>query len=143
MKIIINSFGVYTPLAWDGDRPDFSGITEPSLSILQSAFDAGSYTLQEESEPVEPEPLPDWNKFIELMDGQGLFDIGYRVDFPVFSQLFNMVLRMRDAALPLTESYVEWRNFKDCYAIGSVVYSPEQLAQVQMALVDANITKFW
>lgn len=143
MIVTIATQGSNVALPFDGVSPDYEGISEPTLSILQSAFNNGDYTLLEEPEIVEPEPLPDWNKFIELMDGQGLFDIGYRAAFPVFSQLFNMVLRMRDAALPLTDNYVEWRNFKACYSIGVVVYEPVQLAQVELALLDANVPKFW
>lgn len=140
--IEIVSLGGRYRVSWDGVKPDLSGIGEPALSILQSAFDSGSYELVEEVVNIEP-VLPNWGAFIDFMDTQGLFNVGFMANFALFNQLLNITLRMADRAIAPDDSFLEWRNFKACFQIGIPVFAPEQLAAIYEAMLAANVPRFW
>jgi len=60
--IFIESTGATTSLPWLGSEPDFSGIPEPTLSVILSAWEDGKDTIEVVS---DPEPFvevkePDW-----------------------------------------------------------------------------------
>lgn len=58
--------GVTTPVPWVEDSPDFSAFSEPTLSVLQKAWqdflDSGE-ELEIISDPEPPSPAPDWTNF--------------------------------------------------------------------------------
>ena len=57
-----------TPIPWVEDAPDFSGFTEPTLSVLQKAWqdflDSGEeLEIIPDPEPVVSAPAPQWENF--------------------------------------------------------------------------------
>lgn len=63
--IFINTLNNVTPLAWDeiAQNPIWDGLSEPSLSILQNAYQQGDYEIIADPEPVEEPITPDWTPF--------------------------------------------------------------------------------
>jgi hypothetical protein len=59
-------FPSITPLPWDGSEPDFTGIDEPTLSVLQKAWN-DFLVSGDELEVIEDTPIfatteyPDWD----------------------------------------------------------------------------------
>lgn len=68
--LFLESPGATTPLPWVNDAPDFSGFTEPTLSVLQqswAAFLESGQELEVIPDPPPPPPLPPepaWDDFI-------------------------------------------------------------------------------
>ena len=66
--LFLESPNAVTPVAWVNNAPDFSSFTEPTLSVLQQAWqeflDSGKeLELIPDPEPI-PEPLPaNWDNF--------------------------------------------------------------------------------
>ena len=58
-------FPVITSLPWSNNEPDFSGIEEPTLSILQAAWEAGKDNIEiiPDSKPIPEIKNPDWGNF--------------------------------------------------------------------------------
>ena len=70
--LFLESPGATTPIPWVDDAPDFSGFTEPTLSVLQTAWDDFLASGQElevipDLLPPAPEPEPDWTAFNTAM----------------------------------------------------------------------------
>lgn len=70
--LFLQSTGAVTPLHWVNNAPDFTGFTEPTLSVLQQAWqdflDSGE-ELEIIPDPI-PEittPAPDWDGFNAAM----------------------------------------------------------------------------
>jgi hypothetical protein len=84
MQIKIISPNAITYLPWTDDRPDFTGITEPSLSVLKKAFQDGDYTLLPQTEAATAYP-PDWQGF-------GYTILKNKNDILVFFKVFSRVL---------------------------------------------------
>ena len=65
--LFLESPGATTPLPWVDSAPDFSGFTEPTLSVLQQswvAFLESGGELEVIADPVPPPPQPDWDGFL-------------------------------------------------------------------------------
>lgn len=137
--ILIQTANANTLASLVNGLPDLSDFTEPTLSILQTAFDAGNYTIVGEPESMEPEQRPNWNAFMIEMDARGLFMVGLTANFAVFTQIFNMLLAMRDKQSLPNEECIEWRNFKLMYGLGRAAFSGNQLAEIEAAMTAANI----
>lgn len=58
-------FPSITPVPWNGSEPDFAGIEEPTLSILQNAWDKDKNNIEIIPDPVPfiETPIPDWQGF--------------------------------------------------------------------------------
>ena len=64
--LFLESPGATTPVPWVNNAPDFSGFTEPTLSVLQrswSAFLESGQELEVIPDPPPPPPAPDWAVF--------------------------------------------------------------------------------
>lgn len=61
MKIYIQTTGAITPVKLVDNVPDWLGIEDPSLSILQAAFADGNYEIIPDPEPIEESPLLNWD----------------------------------------------------------------------------------
>ena len=65
--LFLESPGATTPLPWVDSAPDFSGFTDPTLSVLQQSwtdFLASGQELEVIADPVPPPPQPDWDGFL-------------------------------------------------------------------------------
>ena len=68
--LFLESPGATTPIPWVESAPDFSGFTEPTLSVLQqswAAFLESGGELEVIADPVPPPPQPDWINFNTAM----------------------------------------------------------------------------
>jgi len=66
--LFLESPGAVTPIPWVNNEPDFTGFTEPTLSVLQQSWqnflDSGQdLGIIPDPEPVEPSPVEDWPNF--------------------------------------------------------------------------------
>ena len=66
--LFLESPGSTTPLPWVDNEPDFTGFSEPTLSVLQAAWSAfleSGEPLEIVPDPVAPEPTlePLWTAF--------------------------------------------------------------------------------
>ena len=53
--LFLTSPGATTPIPWDNNAPDFTGFTEPTLSVLQQSWQ----NFLESGEPLEVVPDPE------------------------------------------------------------------------------------
>ena len=68
--LYLESPGATAPLPWVNNAPDFTGFTEPTLSVLQQSwtdFLASGEELEVIADPVPPPPQPDWTAFNTAM----------------------------------------------------------------------------
>ena len=68
--LFLESPGATTPVPWVDGAPDFSGFTEPTLSVLQQSwadFLASGQELEVIPDPPPPPPEPDWTAFNTAM----------------------------------------------------------------------------
>ena len=68
--LFLKSPGATTPLPWVDNAPDFTGFTEPTLSVLQAAWSAfleSGEPLEIVPDPVISEPVPEplWEDFLQ------------------------------------------------------------------------------
>ena len=66
--LFLESPGATTPLHWVNNAPDFSAFTEPTLSVLQQAwqdFLNSGQELEVIPDPTTSAPAPDWDGFIQ------------------------------------------------------------------------------
>ena len=76
--IFIESPGATTPIPWVNNAPDFSGFTEPTLSVLQGSWQAFLDSGQELEVFPDPEPIaeifaPNWDNFNAYMLTDAMF----------------------------------------------------------------------
>lgn len=88
-NIYIAVFDVTTPILWDGIEPNFTGIEEPTLSILQSVWEAEKNNIE-----IIPDPEliptiinPDWDGLTAKVLGGDLFTLFSRVTAESFNSL--------------------------------------------------------
>ena len=65
--LFLESPSATTPIPWVNNAPDFTGFTEPTLSVLQKTwtdFLASGEELEVIADPVPPPPQPDWDGFL-------------------------------------------------------------------------------
>ena len=67
MRILISTLGANTPVNVIDGIPDFSPYSEPTLSILQSAFDEGNYTVIPDPEPIVEPVVANWLQFYKQL----------------------------------------------------------------------------
>ena len=68
--LFLESPGATTPLPWVNNAPDFTGFTDPTLSVLQQSwadFLASGQELEVIPDPPPPPPEPDWTAFNTAM----------------------------------------------------------------------------
>lgn len=65
--IVLLSYGTKTPVILIDGMPDLSKYDEPTLSILQSSFDAGSYEIIPDPEPINETPSPNWDGLYQAL----------------------------------------------------------------------------
>jgi hypothetical protein len=79
--VCIETPGAKTVLPWVNNEPDFTGITDPTLSVLQNAWEAGKNNIEVIPDP-EPIPVvitPDWDELSARVLGGDLFPIFVRL----------------------------------------------------------------
>ena len=65
--IIVKSIGINTFVPTDGGNPDWSSFTEPTLSILQTAYANGDYEIVPDPEPIVEQAVPNWSGFYDQL----------------------------------------------------------------------------
>jgi len=96
--LFLESPNATTPIAWVNNAPDFSVFTEPTLSVLQKAWqdflDSGEeLEIIPDPEPIPEPPVANWDNFnLQMMSN------------PRFNQVYNQCLSVAPivcSALPV------------------------------------------
>ena len=79
--LFLESLNATTPLPWVADAPDFKGITEPTLSVLRAAWEAGKDNIEiiPDPEPIPEIKNPDWEGLVAEVLGESLLPLFTRV----------------------------------------------------------------
>ena len=78
--IYLVTYGTTTPLPWLDNAPDFTGITEPTLSVLQAAWEQGKDVIEIIPDPVITQTIePDWDGLKNMVLGGELYPLFTRV----------------------------------------------------------------
>jgi hypothetical protein len=84
-----------TLVPWTNNVPDFTGITEPTLSVLRAAYEASKGNIviipDTEAETVSLEPMPDWDGFKNHLDNNGIYQQMLEVDFSLATNAFQAI----------------------------------------------------
>ena len=72
--LFLESLNAITPVLWVNNAPDFTRFTEPTLSILESAWQAflsSGDDLEVVPDPIPATPDPDWDQLLrQLLSGE-------------------------------------------------------------------------
>jgi hypothetical protein len=140
--IWIESPNAITPLPWVDGAPDFTGITEPTLSVLQDAYEAGKDNIEVIPDPIPVPPIavPDW---MGVMAGlEPYFNIGLAVNYLVFTQCFNMLIALQSTAT-FDPNNPAWRNFAYNLNLGKAAFTSQQKTEIEAIFTDSNIPFFF
>ena len=124
-QIIRLSDGAIIPNAKNGD-----------WQLYEKSLADGEIPLPADPLPVQP-LIPDWAGFMESM--RLYFPIGLGSNYAVFTQIFNMLLALRDRQLEADQKNVEWQNFSFNFNLGRPAFTPEQMGEIEAAMIAANI----
>jgi hypothetical protein len=81
-----------TPIPWLKNAPDFTGIAEPTLSVLKAAYEASKDNVVVIADPALPQILqPDWEGFKNHLDSTGIYEQMLAVDFSVATDAFQAI----------------------------------------------------
>lgn len=67
VTLFLESPNTITPVPWVDDAPDFSGFTEPTLSVLQKAWDDFEGELEVIPDPEPPAPPINWDGLVNAI----------------------------------------------------------------------------
>lgn len=67
MNILLHSIGATTIVSVIDGIPQLGSFTEPTLSILQAAFDVGDYEVIPDPDPIIETPPPDWDGLYQTL----------------------------------------------------------------------------
>lgn len=118
--IIVNE-STYSNIKWKDDIVLFTEEeTNTKLAQLKSEFI----------------PQPKWEQFMIAMEP--FFAKGLTANYTVFTQMFNMLLILKDKNLPANTSF-EWRNFQFNWNMIKPAFTAEEIIQIETAMIEANI----
>ena len=91
--IWIESNNAVTALPWVNNAPDFAGFTEPTLSVLISAYEDSKDKVVVIADPAPlPQILqPDWEGFKSYLDTNGIYEQMLVIDFSVATDAFQAI----------------------------------------------------
>lgn len=130
--LFLVSPGATTLIPWVNNGPDFSAFTEPTLSVLQKAWqdflDSGE-ELEIIPDPEPPPPAPDWTGFNLAMVGSSFtdwlstFPEAYRVaaiqasanrNLEQLQSFYDLLVQTKK---PLSSETAEWRSVADQFNV--------------------------
>ena len=146
--IFLESPGAITPIPWVNNVPDFSGITEPTLSVLVKAWNDFLATAEELEIIPDPDPfvepaIPDWDGlYTSLLDSQVYQHlVGLSLQFTPVNSALDKVITAINYGDKKPDSTVAWDAFQSAvnllvYALGLAgqSLSPDHLAEIRTAL---------
>ena len=81
-----------TPIPWLNNAPDFTGITEPTLSVLRAAYEASKDNVVVIADPALPQILqPDWEGFKNHLDTNVINEQMLTVNISVATDAFQAI----------------------------------------------------
>ena len=129
--LFLESPGATTPLPWVNNAPDFTGFTDPTLSVLQQSwadFLASGQELEVIPDPPPPPPEPDWTAFNTAMLSDSNWQawalpadlrnamIAASINSNLVS-LENAYAIAKAAVPPSAEAIEEWQTLADTYNV--------------------------
>lgn len=144
-QIIITTSGIKTVLPFNGS-PDYAGINDPALSILQAAYGEGNYEIIPEPEPIQESIVPDWDEFYDQLKGSSVYNylLSQTIPYPSISGVmavmgFAIKDGQDDPANPNRIASLQASVYAVLMALNAVgiPLTTEQLAEVR-SLLDGN-----
>lgn len=92
--LFLESPNATTPIPWVNNQPDFTGFTEPTLSVLHKAWqdflDSGEeLEIIPDPEPIIEPPVANWDMFNLSMMSDARFNQVYNATLAVFPIVAN------------------------------------------------------
>lgn len=143
MIAVINSLNANTPVTLIDGQLDLRAYTEPTLSILQTAYDAGDYEIIPDPEPVVEQPLPDWDALYgQLMSSESYqFVLLTSLSIPNLASALGVVIDSIQYGIMKPESQAALPAFQSAINVLLMVmdnvqqtFTTEQLADVRLIL---------
>lgn len=133
-KILIESRGSKTPANLIEGQPDLSKFSEPELSLLQAAYNSGSYTIVPYPLPISIPLPPNWEGLTNSFRGTGIFSKAIQTkNTNGFTLLMNALTTLRNEAdLEFGVMLVRQGLAED--------FNPEEIIQINRLLEDCNFT---
>jgi hypothetical protein len=145
-QINIRTINAVTSVFLINGELDLRVFTEPTLSILQSAFNDGDYEIIPDPEPFVEQPIPDWTRFYKSLKLSATYQylIGLSVQVPNISGVMaamGLVIQdgIRDPSDPDVIDAFKASVSGVLYALNAIELplNSEQLLEVR-GLLDAN-----
>jgi hypothetical protein len=80
-----------TPIPWLKNAPDFTGITEPTLSVLKAVYESSKDNVVVVADPVPQILQPDWEGFKAHLDSTGIYEQMLEADFSLATDAFQAI----------------------------------------------------
>jgi hypothetical protein len=82
-----------TPVPWTNNSPIWGGFTEPTLSVLKTAYEVNkdNIVVIPDEIPITPDIEPDWEGFKTHLDTNGIYEQMLAVDFSVATDAFQAI----------------------------------------------------
>jgi hypothetical protein len=81
-----------TPIPWFKNAPDFTGITEPTLSVLKAVYESSKDNVVVVADLALPQILqPDWEGFKNHLDTSGIYQQMLEADFSLATDAFQAI----------------------------------------------------
>jgi hypothetical protein len=102
--LFLESPNATTPIAWVNSEPDFSNYTEPTLSVLQKAWQDFLESGEEleiipDPEPIPELPQPNWDNFTVMMMSNIRFNRVYNQCLTIAPIIANALPTVLDQVL--------------------------------------------
>jgi DNA-binding transcriptional regulator YdaS (Cro superfamily) len=133
--LFLQSPNAITPITWINNEPDFSNFTEPTLSVLQKAWqdflDSGDeLQIIPDPEPYTELPTPNWDKFNSQMLTDSEFNQMYNTanslapvvcaslpaaltqvsngQLSMFNVIWNQIMQLGNATVEMRSKWGNW-----------------------------------
>jgi hypothetical protein len=82
-----------TIVPWADNSPVWDGFTEPTLSVLKTAYEASkdSVVIIPDTDLIPPTQQPDWEGFKNHLDTNGIYEQMLAIDFSVATDAFQAI----------------------------------------------------
>lgn len=148
--LFLDTINATTPLPWVDNAPDFSGFTEPTLSVLVTAwneFVASGETLEviPDPEPVVVELPPDWDGLYQTLLGSTVYQhlVGLALQYNAVDSALDKTIAAIGYGDKKPDSTVAYDAFQSAvnlllYALGLVqqTLSESHSLEIRQALDD-------
>lgn len=149
--IWIESPNAVTPVPWVNGAPDFSGFTDPTLSVLQAAYEANKDNIVVIPDPIPDPPVitPDWDALNASLLSGVLAPIYRRINAACYVDPATATLEQTanasniSIALAITMSALQVVRNEDALAaaISQLAYSDFEFTEAEKTLWNTTVNE--